>query len=36
MKLGDVCMFSDNIVHRTNKNYSNKIRFVPIVRLQSM
>ena len=35
MKLGDVCMFSDNIVHRTNKNYSNKIRFVPIVRLQS-
>ena len=35
MNLGDVCMFSENIVHRTNKNYSNKVRFVPIIRLQS-
>jgi ectoine hydroxylase-related dioxygenase (phytanoyl-CoA dioxygenase family) len=35
MDLGDVCMFSENIVHKTNKSYSNKVRFVPIIRLQS-
>ena len=34
MKLGDVCMFSENIIHRTNKSYSKKLRLVPIIRLK--
>jgi len=34
MKLGDVCIFNENIIHRTNKNYSKNIRFVPIIRLK--
>ena len=35
MNLGDACMFNENIVHRSNKNYSKMIRFVPIIRLKS-
>jgi ectoine hydroxylase-related dioxygenase (phytanoyl-CoA dioxygenase family) len=36
MNLGDVCLFHENIIHKTNKNYTNKIRFVPIIRLKSL
>ena len=34
MKIRDICVFSENIIHRSNKNFTNKIRFVPIIRLQ--
>mgnify|MGYP001350646088 CR=1 FL=1 len=34
MNLGDVCIFHENILHKTNKNSSNKVRFVPIIRLK--
>lgn len=32
MKIGDICVFNQNIVHRSNKNLSNKIRFAGISR----
>ena len=34
MKLGDVCMFNENIIHKTNKSYSKNVRLVPIIRLK--
>ncbi len=34
MKLRDVCLFDEDIIHKTNKNIINQIRFVPIIRLQ--
>ena len=34
MKLGDVCMFNENIIHKTNKNYSKNVRLVPIIRFK--
>jgi hypothetical protein len=36
MKTRDICLFSENIIHRSNKNFTNKIRFVPIIRLKSL
>ena len=35
MKKGDLCLFHENIIHKTNKNKIKKIRFVPIIRLKS-
>lgn len=32
MDIGDVCIFHENIVHRTNANKTNKIRFAGIIR----
>ena len=32
MEIGDVCVFNQNIVHRSNKNLTNKIRFAGISR----
>ena len=34
MRLGDIVMFDENIIHKSNKNSSNKIRFVGIIRHQ--
>lgn len=34
MKLGDIVMFDENIIHKSNVNSSNKIRFVGIIRHQ--
>ena len=36
MDLGDVCIFHENIVHRTNVNKTNKIRFAGIIRQQAL
>lgn len=36
MDLGDVCLFHENIVHRTNTNRTNKIRFAGIIRQQAI
>jgi ectoine hydroxylase-related dioxygenase (phytanoyl-CoA dioxygenase family) len=33
MKLTDVVLFNENIVHRSNSNISNKVRFAGIIRL---
>ena len=35
MKRRDVCLFHEDIIHKTNKNKLKKIRFVPIIRLKS-
>ena len=34
MDLGDVCIFHEHIIHRSNKNKTNKIRFAGINRQQ--
>jgi len=34
MNLGDICIFNENILHKTNKNSTEKVRFVPIIRLK--
>ena len=34
LHLGDICLFNENIIHKSNKNFTNTVRFVPIVRLQ--
>lgn len=34
IQMGDVCVFHENIIHRSNANKSNKIRFAGIVRQQ--
>ena len=36
MKLKDIVLFSENIIHRTNKNTSNKVRFAGIIRLKKI
>ena len=36
MDLGDVCIFHENIVHRSNLNKTNKIRFAGINRQQAV
>ena len=36
MDLGDVCIFHENIVHRSNLNKTNKIRFAGINRQQAL
>ena len=36
MDLGDICIFHENIVHRTNVNKTNKIRFAGIIRQQAI
>ena len=33
LKLGDVCVFHENIIHRSNTNITKKVRFAGIVRL---
>ena len=33
LKLGDVCIFHQNIIHRSNINITKKVRFAGIVRL---
>ena len=34
MNIGDVCIFHENIIHRSNKNNTSKIRFAGINRQQ--
>ena len=34
MKLGDLVMFDENVIHKSNINSTNKIRFVGIIRHQ--
>jgi len=34
--MGDVCLFHENIIHRSNANNTNKIRFAGIVRFQKI
>jgi hypothetical protein len=34
MRLGDIVMFDENIIHKSNINSSSKIRFVGIIRHQ--
>ena len=34
MNLKDIILFSENILHKSNKNISNQIRFAGIVRLK--
>ena len=34
MNLKDIVIFSENIIHKTNKNISNQVRFAGIVRLK--
>lgn len=36
MDLGDVCIFHENIIHKSNINKTNKIRFAGIVRQQAI
>lgn len=36
MDLGDICIFHENIVHKTNVNKTNKIRFAGIIRQQAL
>ena len=36
MDLGDVCIFHENIVHRSNLNKTNKVRFAGINRQQAI
>lgn len=34
IKLGDLVMFDENVIHKSNINSTNKIRFVGIIRHQ--
>jgi ectoine hydroxylase-related dioxygenase (phytanoyl-CoA dioxygenase family) len=36
LPMGDVCLFHENIIHRTNVNKTNQIRFAGIVRFQEL
>jgi hypothetical protein len=36
LNLGDVCIFDENLIHKTNKNITNKIRFAGIIRLKKI
>ena len=36
MDLGDVCIFDEHIIHKSNINKTNKIRFAGIVRQQAI
>jgi hypothetical protein len=34
MKLTDLAIFHENLIHKSNKNFTNKIRFSGIIRLR--
>lgn len=36
MDLGDICIFHENIIHKSNINKTNKIRFAGIIRQQAI
>jgi ectoine hydroxylase-related dioxygenase (phytanoyl-CoA dioxygenase family) len=36
LNLGDICIFDENLIHKTNKNITNKIRFAGIIRLRKI
>ncbi len=36
MNLKDIVLFNENIIHRSNENISNKVRFAGIIRLREI
>ena len=36
MNIGDVCIFHENLIHRSNINKTNKVRFAGINRQQAI